>query len=147
VRDFRLLWAGRRAGVAVVAAAGLVAAGCREPVPDPPKQITESVFEYPDGLWDQRIEGETMLEIAVNAEGGVDSVRVQEASGHAAFDSAAVAGARKLRFEPARLDGEAVAIRVRLPVQFRLPEVEEVAVPLPGDTTLPVQGGDTAVAN
>jgi TonB family protein len=96
--------------------------GCAEPPPDvPPRQLSESPFHYPEELWDARVEGETLLEIHVSSTGTVDSARVRETSGHAEFDSAAVTGARDLRFEPARRGNDSVAVRVLLPVQFQLP--------------------------
>ena len=60
----------------------------------------EVPIEYPLQMWDQDMEGETVLTVRVSATGAVDSVRVLESSGHWAFDSAAVEGARHLRFRP-----------------------------------------------
>ncbi len=98
----------------------LLAAGCREPVPEVmPRQISESPFHYPQRLWDDYVEGETILAIHVNAEGTVDSAWVAASSGYEAFDSSAVEGAQRLVFEPASRDGESVAVQVLLPVQFQ----------------------------
>ena len=115
----------------------VVIVGCTESAPEiPPRQITEPVFQYPESLWDEQVEGETLLAIAVSAQGTVDSAWVEQTSGHAAFDSAAVEGARLLRFEPASRDGEAVAVRVHLPVQFHLPAPDStVATETPPTTT------------
>lgn len=102
--------------------APLFAAGCGEAPPEtPPRQLTESPFHYPEELWDAGIEGETILEIHVSPVGTVDSSRVQQSSGYAAFDSAALQGARELRFDPARRGEDSIAVRVLLPVQFQLP--------------------------
>jgi iron complex outermembrane recepter protein len=87
-----------------------LASGCSrsEPLPEtPPRQISESPFHYPEELWDARIEGETTLKVFVSAAGDVDTVQVEKTSGHAAFDTAAVNGAHRLRFEPARRGEEA----------------------------------------
>lgn len=78
-----------------------------------------SPFQYPVGLWDQGIEGETLLMVHVTAGGGVDSTYVLQASGHVEFDSAAVAGARRLQFSPARRGRRPVALWTRLPVRFQ----------------------------
>lgn len=75
-------------------------------------------IEYPLEMWDQGIEGETVLEVRVNELGEVDSVAVVETSGHDALDSAAAEGARAMRFDPGRRGGRDVPVWVRIPVQF-----------------------------
>lgn len=75
-------------------------------------------IEYPLQLWDQDMEGETLLRVRVSDVGGVDSVEIAESSGYAAFDSAAVEGARDLRFEPARRDGKRIEVWATVPVHF-----------------------------
>ena len=103
---------------AVLGTTGVLAA-CKEPVPvNPPQQLSESPFQYPEEMWDTGVEGETMLRIFVNERGLVDTARVEQTSGYEAFDSAALAGAKELRFEPARRGEDSVAVWVLLPVQF-----------------------------
>jgi TonB family protein len=110
----------------------LMGSGCTEPAPEvPPRQISESPFHYPEELWDAGVEGETILEIHVSAVGTVDSARVEQTSGHEEFDSAAVSGAQRLRFEPARRGDETVAVRVLLPVQFHMPPGDSLSESLP----------------
>lgn len=82
------------------------------PMPDP------SPVEYPVALWDRRIEGETEVLIHVDERGDVDSVLVSKGSGYAEFDSAALAGARKLRFTPGRRGDRRVAMWTKIPVRF-----------------------------
>lgn len=97
----------------------LPAACMRERPPEtPPRQLTSSPFHYPEELWDEGIEGETVLKLFVSREGRVDTVQIEKSSGYAAFDSAAVYGAQVLRFEPARRGEDSVATWVLLPVQF-----------------------------
>lgn len=97
-------------------------AACEEPEPiTPPRQMPGSPFHYPEELWDAGVEGETVLRLWVNEAGNVDSVEVERTSDHPAFDSAAVDGARDLRFEPARQGDTVVGSWVLLPVQFDLP--------------------------
>jgi len=99
---------------------GILLSGCEEAPPDtPPRQLDSMVFHYPQDLWDAGTEGETLLELHVSPEGAVDSAQVQRTSGHPAFDSAAVRGARDLQFEPARRGDANVRVRVLLPVQFQ----------------------------
>jgi periplasmic protein TonB len=103
----------------------LLPAGCAEEQPETaPRQLTGSPFHYPEELWDAGEEGETVLRLYVDREGQVDTVQVERTSGYASFDSAAVAGARDLRFEPARRGEDPVGVWVLLPVQFQLPQGE-----------------------
>jgi protein TonB len=100
-----------------------VLAGCGEAAPDvPPRQLAGSPFHYPEELWEEGVEGETMLRLFVSAHGRVDSARVERSSGHPEFDSAAVAGSRDLRFDPAMRGEDPVGAWVLLPVQFQMPD-------------------------
>jgi TonB family protein len=100
----------------------LLVTGCAEELPETaPRQLEGSPFHYPEDLWDAGVEGETLLRLYVTDAGAVDSVRVEQTSKHAAFDSSAVLGARDLRFEPARRGEEPIGAWVLLPVQFDLP--------------------------
>jgi TonB family protein len=94
--------------------------GCGEgaPVEEPKPLYGEVPIEYPLDLWDADVEGETLLRVLVTESGGVDSVEVVEASGYPAFDSAAVRGARQLRYTPARRDGKFISVWAAVPVQF-----------------------------
>ena len=78
----------------------------------------EVPIEYPLQMWDQDVEGETVLIVRVSATGTVDSVRVLESSGHRAFASAAVEGARHLQFSSARQGGKQVEVWAHVPVRF-----------------------------
>ena len=106
----------------IVAAAFVLAAfgGCvREEEIAPPTPIPATLdIEYPIELWEQGVEGETVLRVLVARDGRVDSVVVAESSGHAELDSAAVRGAREARFEAASGEGGPVRVWTRLPVRF-----------------------------
>ena len=78
----------------------------------------ETPIEYPITLWDRGIEGETLLRVRVNDMGSVDSVEVVESSGHVALDSAAVRGAKELRFSPGRRNGRRIEVWAQVPVHF-----------------------------
>ena len=107
---------------ALVAALALMTGACdRAPVPETePRQLSETPFQYPEELWDAQGEGQTTLRLFITERGTVDSARVETESGYAAFDSAALAGSRELRFAPATRDGEAVAAWFLLPVKFEM---------------------------
>ncbi len=75
-------------------------------------------IEYPLELWDQGIEGETLLRVRVTDTGRVDSVEVVQSSGFPAFDSAAIRGAVGMRFEPARKGNRRIEVWAQVPVHF-----------------------------
>jgi TonB family protein len=84
-----------------------------------PKLMPEPTpVRYPRALWDQNVEGETEVLVRVNEVGDVVDVSVAQTSGYAAFDSAAVAGARMLRFTPGKRGDKPTAMHVRIPVRF-----------------------------
>ncbi len=84
-----------------------------------PSPLSASVpIDYPLDLWDQGIEGSSMLRVRVTDLGEVDSVVVMESSGYDAFDSSAVRGARTLRFSPARQGDKRIEVWAHVPVHF-----------------------------
>jgi len=116
--------------VAVVATAA-----CGEPgeIEQPRPLLGEVPIDYPLHLWDQDMEGETVLRVRVDDTGVVDSVEIVETSGHASFDSAAVSGARELRFTPARQDGKRIDVWARVPVRFsKRPRPDTLDLAMPG---------------
>ena len=94
------------------------ACGEGEPVEGPVPLYGRIPIEYPLDLWDADVEGQTLLRVRVTETGAVDSVEVLEASGYPAFDSAAVRGARQLRYTPARRGEERIAVWAQVPVLF-----------------------------
>ena len=101
-----------------------VLAGCGgdEPVTDPRPISVESPFRYPIDEWDADAEGEVVMMVHVTALGAVDSVYVLESSGRPALDSAALAGARELKFAPGRRGDDRIAMWAKLPVRFAKPD-------------------------
>ncbi len=97
------------------------AAGCSSDAEiQPPRLPTGgSTILYPDSLWDAHVEGETILRVRVSATGRVETVEIAESSGFADFDSAAVAGARNLRFIPARQGRDSIAAWAEVPIRFK----------------------------
>jgi len=103
---------------ALPAAAVLLACAGDQEIEQPSPLLGEVPIVYPLALWDQDIEGETLLRVRVTDTGVVDSVEVVESSGYLAFDSAAINGARELRFQPARRDGKRIQVWAKVPVHF-----------------------------
>lgn len=103
----------------------------RPDVPDVVPQILNEdlPFRYPAALFEQRVQGNVMLRLFVDASGNVvtDSTRVVEASAYAALDSAALAGASRLRFRAARRRGVPIAVSLLFPVHFRHPSQQRPA--------------------
>ena len=86
----------------------------------PPHPLRSIRPDYPKGARRRGEQGETLLELCVNADGVVDSVRIVRSSGFAELDRAAVRAAQAARFAPARSGESAVASTVRLPLRFKL---------------------------
>jgi TonB family protein len=107
-------WSVAAASVLLVGACGGDDAEVDAPVP----LGSDASIEYPVALWDRKVEGETEVLIHVNAYGDVDSALVAKTSGYAAFDSAAVSGARQMRFAPGRKGDKRIAMWTRIPVRF-----------------------------
>jgi TonB family protein len=85
----------------------------------PPLRMGEDhPFEFPEDAWDEGVEGTTVLKLLISRSGTVDSAFVWESSGHPSLDSAALAQASDLEFEPASQGGDPVQVWGRLPVIF-----------------------------
>jgi TonB family protein len=115
-------------------ASGMLSSG---PVSDP--QVGSNVVETPPPLQEaaplyrenerpvypriarQRgYEGTVLLDVLVTREGRAVEVDVAKSCGHRILDEAAQEAVREWRFEPAKRGDEAVEMRVRIPVRFRL---------------------------
>ena len=95
-----------------------------DPADQPPVAVNPvSPVEYPAALREQGIEGRVLLRLYADSQGTLvaESTKVAESSGYPALDSAAMAGAPKLRFSPARRNGRPVAGPFLQPVHFRNP--------------------------
>src|SRR5439155_674305 len=91
------------------------------------------------GLFDQKVEGDVILRLFVDSAGRLvpESSRVAESSNYPALDSAALAGARKLRFAPARRHGLSIATAFLQPVECRHPQASGAVSKGEPDTTRP----------
>ena len=79
--------------------------------------LTES---YPPLLRDAEIGGTVKVFFFIRADGTVGDARIDQSSGHAALDAAALAVAHVYRFSPALNYSEAVPVWVSLPISFQV---------------------------
>jgi protein TonB len=88
---------------------------------DPPMLLAGPAAVYPDLLRQAGIHGRVVLEVVIDTLGRVErgSVVVVE-SAHPAFVASAQQSLLKSLFRPARVQGKAVRVRVRLPIDFVL---------------------------
>lgn len=127
----------KRACFAILSAA-LIAVACApvdSTVTQPVAMPDSNPVKYPLALWDKHAEGQTILLVHVNEHGDVDSTRIEKSSGQLAFDSAASAGARKMRFSPGKRGAKYVAMWTRMPVRFAMDSTANIGVPVEPDTT------------
>jgi TonB family protein len=75
--------------------------------------------DYTDDARRFRIEGDVVLRVTFEASGGIVVHGVIEGLGHG-LDEAAMVAARKIKFKPARRNGEPVDLTATLRVVFRL---------------------------
>lgn len=80
------------------------------------EQLKES---YPPSLRNAGVEGIVTVSMVVGADGLTRAPEVVHTS-HEAFREPAIAVAARMRFQPAKKDGRAVAVQVTLPVVFQL---------------------------
>jgi protein TonB len=116
-------------------------AGSSSPDELPHMLNTDLPFRYPAALYARKVQGNVTLRLHLDRDGQVsaDSTRIEESSGYAALDSAAVKGSQELRFIPAKLHGEPMPVTILFPVYFRHPDAHA----LPGDTILKRGGAAT----
>jgi TonB family protein len=89
-------------------------------------------IRYPAEARNRGIQGRVMLDFVVEASGDVRGIRVAQ-SLHPLCDSSAVQALRQTRFVPGHVGGEPVAVRMRLPIRFRLVDSPPVADAKPAD--------------
>ena len=104
------------------------------PSEEPPVALNPAPpIQYPPRLYDQRVEGEVVLRLFIDSTGRLvpESTRVAESSGYTGLDSAAVSGASRLRYAPAKRHGIAVSTLFLQPIQFRHSQASQPGAPAP----------------
>ncbi|MCF7808786.1 MAG: M56 family metallopeptidase [Candidatus Marinimicrobia bacterium] len=111
---------------------------------DPPKPIggykaIQEAVEYPDLARAAGIEGTTIVQITLDSLGVVQKVIVLKSADNESLDAAAMEAVKKVQWEPAKKLGAAVAVRVSVPVVFRLTAIQKATGWRPMRATQPVQ--------
>lgn len=74
---------------------------------------------YPRSALRSGRKARVVVEVFINEKGGVDDVRIAE-SGGGEFDAAVIAALKQSQFEPGYMAGKPVAVKVRIPFNFRV---------------------------
>ncbi|MBU0509465.1 energy transducer TonB [bacterium] len=82
-------------------------------------QTIGAKVRYPEAARAEGVEGEVIVEVAIDERGHVGETRILR-SARADLDSAAMEALREVTFHPATKDGVPIAIRVAVPIRFRL---------------------------
>jgi len=86
-----------------------------------PRVTHEVKADYTKAALDAKVHGEVWLSVVVKKDGTVGDVQVRQSlDTEFGLDDAAVAAMRQWTFEPARRDGEPVAVRVTVEMRFTL---------------------------
>jgi len=75
---------------------------------------------YPETARRNKVEGRVMLDVQINSNGRVGSVRVFSSSGSRVLDSTAISAVKRWSFSPARKGGKPVSSQVRVPFRFSI---------------------------
>jgi TonB family protein len=92
------------------------------PLDNAPVLLFSPAVDYPKHLIRERIEGEVVLDIAIDETGAVDTAIIIE-SVHPVLDSIAAATLLRYRYAPATADAESVAVLLRVSVPFSIDSV------------------------
>lgn len=86
----------------------------------PPQVLTRLDPYYPVEARQSGTEGSVLVRVLIDEEGRVEEAEVIESEPAGVFDAAALKAIRGWRFSPAQRLGQPVAVRVDIPVSFRL---------------------------
>lgn len=85
-----------------------------------PRLLTRVVPEYPRYAFDHRIEGEVLATFTLDRAGVVRNPRILKADPPNIFEAAVLAALTQWKFAAATKDGTTVAVRMIVPLTFRL---------------------------
>jgi TonB family protein len=85
----------------------------------PPRATYQPQPEYSDQARKKKFQGTCLLEVVVETDGKPRDIRVTRPLG-LGLDEQAIKAVKKMEFEPARKDGQPVAVKVHMEVTFHL---------------------------
>ena len=85
----------------------------------PPKALDDPEPDYSDEARKAKRQGSVVLWVVVGADGRPHEIKVQRSLGMG-LDEKAVEAVRRWKFDPAKKDGQAVAVQIFVEVNFRL---------------------------
>ncbi|MGE0320730.1 MAG: TonB family protein [Polyangiaceae bacterium] len=109
----------------------------------PPEVVQRVDADYPERELDAKHEGQVVLFVTVGTDGLVMDAVVEKSAGDE-LDKAALDAIKRWRFKPATKDGTAVAAKIRVPFDFKLPKpappaAAATAAPPAADAAAPKQ--------
>jgi len=84
---------------------------------EPPVPVRTVAPTFPDSMKRDGTSGLVTVSCLIDEKGNVTEPKVVKATNEA-FTTPAIEALKKWKFKPAKKDGEAIAIRVNIPVQF-----------------------------
>jgi TonB family protein len=75
---------------------------------------------YPEEARKAGVEGKTIVEVTIGADGAVLGCSLVTSSGNGHLDAAALGAAQSAKFAPGTKDGKPVEMKVQIPFQFKL---------------------------
>ncbi len=94
-------------------------------IDEPPRPIRVFPPKYPLVAKEEKIEGRIVVELVVTKDGTPRDEWVIDAAPPDIFEEAALEAVRRYQFVPGKRNGEAVDVRVKLPINFILEEPDE----------------------
>lgn len=101
----------------VLLAGAFLALPLRAQSVEPPVPVRTVAPKYPNELRRDGTSGLVTVKVLIDEKGNVAEAEVEKSSNEA-FKAPAVEAVRKWKFKPGKRDGEAVALRVSIPIQF-----------------------------
>lgn len=102
-----------------LSAAPLYISENRTPSPVGGMQMLGQSAKYPQWAQEDRIESDVVILFKVEADGNISNMRIVQ-SGGLAFDKSAINAVLNTSWQPAMQNGEAVAVTLELPFEYRV---------------------------
>ncbi|MGC9403561.1 energy transducer TonB [Vibrio genomosp. F10] len=103
-----------------VTAANNTAPAAPKLVKKPTFETRPSAIDYPRSAKRRNIQGVVLVEVWLDPEGDQTKLTIVSSSGHQILDSAALKGISEWQFRHHKNDGQAIAHRVQIPINFKL---------------------------